>query len=68
MQGRDGMGAEEAYRVARRRYERNVDLYRRHYDFEFGRDDEVFDVVVQTDGKDIGEVVAELVGRLDGLA
>lgn len=67
MQGRDGMGAKEAYRIARKRYERNVDLYRRHYDFEFGRDDEIFDVVIQTDGKEIDEVVTELVGRLDGM-
>ena len=65
MQGRDGMDAEEAYSVAQKRYERNVDLYRRHYNFEFGRDDEIFDVVVQTDGKEIDEVVAELINRLD---
>ena len=68
MQGRDGMDAEEAYHIAQSRYERNVDLYRRHYNFEFGRDDGVFDIVVQTDGKDVEEVVAELVGKLDEMA
>ena len=65
LQGRDGVGAEEAYRIAQSRYDRNVDLYRRHYNFQFGRDDSVFDIVVQTDGKDVGQVVAELAERLD---
>lgn len=65
LQSRDGLGPEEANRIARSRYERNVDLYRQHYDFRFGLDDSVFDIVIQTDGKDAGGVVAELSERLE---
>lgn len=67
MQRRDGVGTQEAYNIAQSRYDRNVELYRRHYDFEFGQDASVFDVVVQTDGKNIDQVVTELAARLDEL-
>ena len=67
LQARDGVDAQEAYHIAQSRYERNVELYWRHYHFRFGRDDAVFDVVVQTDGKDIEQVMAELVERLDDM-
>ena len=66
MQDRDGVNAKDAYRIARDRYDRNMRLYERHYGFKFGRDDSVFEIVVQTDGKDVGQVVSEVVARLDG--
>lgn len=66
MQDRDGVNAEEAYRIAQDRYDRNMRLYERHYGFKFGRDESVFEIVVETDGKDVGQVVSEVVARLDG--
>ena len=66
MQERDGVNAEDAYRITRARYDRNTRLYKRYYGFQFGKDESVFDVVVQTDGKDIEQVISEAIAKLDG--
>lgn len=68
LQDRDGVDTAEAYRIAQSRYERNVELYKRHYGFWFGPDDSVFDAVVYTNGKSISDVVADLSCQLDDLA
>ncbi|MDA7941907.1 MAG: AAA family ATPase [Nitrosopumilus sp.] len=57
MQSRDEMGAEEAYAVTKKRYDRNRELYRKLYGFEFGRDLSVFDIVIGTDGLDAAGVI-----------
>lgn len=66
MQGRDGVDSEDAYRITRARYDRNTSLYKRYYGFQFGKDESVFDVVVQTDGKDVEQVISEVIAKLDG--
>lgn len=67
MQGRDGIGAGDAAEISRRRYEENGALYRRLYGFEFGRDEGVFDVIIDTDAMDAGQVILEAKRRVGGL-
>ncbi len=67
MQRRDGVDSKSAYVITENRYRRNIQLYRRHYGFDFGRDDLVFDVVVNTDDKDIGQVLDAVIQNLDVL-
>lgn len=65
MQNRDGVGADEAMKVAQKRHKHNTELYRRHYGFHFGMDESVFDIVVHTNNKDAEQVVAEVVTSLE---
>lgn len=63
MGGRDNVGREEALGITRERYDRNAALYRKLYGFEFGRDESVFDGIIDTDGLDAGQVM-EAAGAL----
>ena len=67
MQGRDGIAASDAAEISHRRYEENGALYRRLYGFEFGRDEGVFDVIIDTDAMDAGQVILEAKRRVGGL-
>ena len=67
LQNRDGLDSVQAHKIARDRYMRNRTLYKNNYGFKFGRDDSVFDVIVQTDGKKIQQVINEVVKKLDGI-
>ncbi|MXX20992.1 MAG: AAA family ATPase [Cenarchaeum sp. SB0665_bin_23] len=67
LQNRDGVDAEQAHRVARDRYKRNHTLYKNNYGFDFGMDDDIFDVIIHTDGKEISQVITEVVERLDDM-
>lgn len=68
MRARDSMGQDEALAVTRRRYESNVELYRRLYGIEFGRDLSVFDSVIETDSLGAGEVIEAAVRAVEGRA
>lgn len=67
LQNRDGVDAEHAYRIARDRHRRNRTLYKNNYGFDVDADNDVFDIVVQTDGKGISQVVREVVEKLDDM-
>lgn len=67
MRGRDNMSEEAALEITKKRYDKNRALYRRLYDFEFGRDEAVFDKIINTDDLDAGQVMdvaMDLVRRL----
>ena len=67
MQARDNMGPEEAYDVARQRFDKNRTLYKKMYGFDFGEDVSVFDAVIDTDdltARQVIGVATETVRRL----
>ena len=67
MQGRDGIGAGDAASISSRRYRENGALYKSLYGFEFGRDEGVFDVIIDTDAMDAGQVILEAKRRVGGM-
>lgn len=67
LQNRDGVNAAQAHKVARDRYIRNRTLYKNNYGFDFGMDNDIFNVIIQTDGKDIPQVINEVVEKLDDM-
>jgi cytidylate kinase len=64
MCSRDNMGREEALEVTRQRYDRNRNLYRSLYKFDFGGDLSVFDEVIDTDKLDAHGVIAAASGTV----
>ncbi len=67
MQSRDNMSPKEAYEVTKERYDKNKALYKKLYDFDFGDDKSVFDVVINTDNltaKQVIDVARETVRKL----
>ena len=59
MQSRDNLSPEEAYRITKARFDKNRILYKKLYKFDFGLDESVFDVVVQTDDLTASQVIDE---------
>ncbi len=57
MQNRDGMSPEEASSITKQRFDKNKDLYKRIYDFDFGADESVFDAVINTDSLTARQVI-----------
>ncbi len=53
---RDKIPEEEARKIVRQRDKENIELYRKIYGFDLGKDLSVFDLVVDTDGKNENEV------------
>ncbi len=67
MKDRDNMTKEDALEITRRRYDKNKELYKRLYNFEFGKDASVFDGIIDTDDLDADQVMMaakSLVGRM----
>lgn len=67
MQSRDNMTSEEAYEVTKERYDKNRALYKKLYDFDFGEDKSVFDLIINTDNltaKQVIDVTKETVRKL----
>ena len=67
MQSRDNMTSEEAYEVTKERYNKNRALYKKLYNFDFGEDKSVFDLIINTDNltaKQVIDVVKETVRKL----
>ena len=56
MRMRDNMPSDEAFAVTRERFDRNKELYKKIYGFDFGYDESVFDLVVRTDGRTARQV------------
>ncbi|ABK76958.1 cytidylate kinase [Cenarchaeum symbiosum A] len=57
MGSRDSIGMAEALAITRRRYLANKVLYKKMYDFEFGEDSSIFNVVINTDNLDADQVI-----------
>ncbi len=67
MQTRDNMSSDEAYEVTRERFDKNKALYKNLYDFDFGDDKSVFDVIINTNNltaKQVIDVAKETVRKL----
>ena len=67
MQSRDSMSSEEAYEITKKRFDRNKALYKKLYDFDFGDDKSVFDLIINTDNltaKQVIDVTKETVRKL----
>ncbi len=57
MQSRDNMNSEDAYKITKSRFDKNKILYKKLYDFDFGSDKSVFDVVIDTDNRTAQQVI-----------
>lgn len=67
MQSRDNMSSEEAYEITKKRFDRNKALYKKLYNFDFGEDTSVFDLIINTDhltAKQVIDVTKETVRKL----
>ena len=57
MQSRDNMTSEEAYEVTKERFDKNRALYKKLYNFDFGEDKSVFDLIINTDNLTAQQVI-----------
>ena len=57
MQTRDNMTSKEAYEVTRERFDKNKALYKKLYNFDFGDDKSVFDLVINTNNLTAQQVI-----------
>ncbi|MHA7647793.1 (d)CMP kinase [Nitrosopumilus sp. S4] len=67
MQTRDNMSSEEAYEITKKRFDRNKALYKKLYNFDFGDDTSVFDLIINTDhltAQQVIDVTKETVRKL----
>jgi len=67
MQSRDNMSPQEAYEITKERFNKNKALYKKLYNFDFGDDKSVFDIIINTDNltaKQVIDVAKETVRKL----
>ena len=67
MQNRDNMSSEDAFKITQERFDKNKALYKKLYDFDFGYDESVFDLIIDTDdlsAKQVIDVTKETVRNL----
>jgi cytidylate kinase len=57
MQSRDNMNSDDAYLITKQRFDKNKALYKKLYDFDFGEDKSVFDVIINTDNLTAQQVI-----------
>jgi len=57
MQTRDNMSPQEAYEITKERFDKNKALYKKLYDFDFGEDKSVFDLIINTDNISAQQVI-----------
>ena len=57
MQSRDNMSSEDAYKITKERFDKNKALYKKLYDFDFGEDKSVFDLIINTDNLTAQQVI-----------
>ncbi len=61
---RDGISYEEALELVKIRDRENTELYKKLYGYELGKDLDVFDIIVDTNGKNEEVVFEEVVKKL----
>ena len=49
MQSRDNMTPADAYEITKERFDKNKAFYKKLYNYDFGEDKSVFDVIINTD-------------------
>ena len=67
MQNRDNMSTEDAFEITKQRFDKNKALYKKLYNFDFGKDTSVFDMIINTDhltAKQVIDVTTETVRKL----
>lgn len=67
MQSRDNMSSVDAYEITKERFDKNKILYKKLYDYNFGDDTSVFDVIINTDNltaRQVIDVAKETVRKL----
>lgn len=57
MQNRDNIPRQEAFAITKKRYLKNKTLYKKLYDFDFGENEEIFDIVINTDELNAEQVI-----------
>ena len=57
MQSRDNMSSESAYEITKERFDKNKTLYKKLYNFDFGEDKSVFDLIINTDNLTAQQVI-----------
>ena len=57
MQTRDSMSPEDAYEITKQRFDKNKALYKKIYNFDFGEDKSVFDLIINTDNLTAQQVI-----------
>ena len=57
MQSRDNMSPNDAYEITKKRFDKNKALYKKLYDFDFGDDKSVFDLIINTDNLSAEQVI-----------
>lgn len=57
MQNRDNMTSEDAFEVTKERFDKNRALYKKLYNFDFGEDKSVFDLIINTDNLTAQQVI-----------
>ncbi len=57
MQSRDNMTSKDAYEITKKRFDKNKALYKKLYDFDFGDDTSVFDLIINTDNLTAQQVI-----------
>ena len=67
MQSRDNMSSQDAYEITRKRFDKNKALYKRIYNFDFGLDKSVFDLVINTDSLSAQQVIDEAKEAVRGI-
>jgi len=57
MQSRDNMSPNDAYEITKKRFDKNKALYKKLYNFDFGDDKSVFDLIINTDNLSAQQVI-----------
>ena len=57
MQTRDSMSSKDAYEITKERFDKNRALYKKLYNFDFGEDKSVFDLIINTDNLTAQQVI-----------
>jgi len=57
MQSRDKMSSDVAYEITKQRFDKNKALYKKLYNFDFGDDTSVFDLIINTNNLTAQQVI-----------
>jgi cytidylate kinase len=57
MQSRDNMNSDDAYQITKQRFDKNKALYKKLYNFDFGDDTSVFNLIINTDNLTAQQVI-----------
>lgn len=57
MQTRDNMSPADAFEITKKRFDKNKALYKKLYNFNFGEDKSVFDLIINTDNLSAQQVI-----------